>query len=99
MGELLEALILTISIRQITHQWIAEMLEMHSDLVSASRVQDRFGKSRAVQSFEHAIRCPRLPAKLFMNGHPFAMGRMPGDGCPDLAALPRHLASDQSRVV
>src|SRR2546430_1016831 len=74
------------------------MLEVHSDLMGASRVEDRFGKSCAVQSFEHAVRRPGLPSKLFIDRHPFAMRRMPGNRSSDLSTIARHLAAKQSLV-
>src|SRR5262245_10565385 len=71
---------------------------MDANLVGSAGVKNRFDQRRTAQSFENMIRGPRGPAHVFVHRHAFAMGRMAGNGRPNLSPLPLNLAANNRMI-
>ena len=76
--------ILSPGIGPIADERIAEVLEMHPDLMGSTGVKPGFGQGRVCHPLQNAVigvRCFAIP--VVQRGHPFAMGRMSGYGLAD----------------
>lgn len=96
--QVLKLSVLPLPIRQIAHKRKTEVLEMHSDLVSAPGVQFDRGKSGRAQPLQHAITRSRFTATVVTDRHSFAVGRMARNRGANLALIPRHFTTHE-RVI
>ena len=97
-GQISQTLVLAVAVSEIADQWVAEKLKMHADLVSAARVKENFGVSRAAKPFEHAITGASFASGFFIHGHSFAVRGMPANGGSDLPAIALNLAANDGMI-
>src|SRR5438105_15944370 len=92
--QVLQSLVLALSVSRVTRQRETQELEVHPDLVSAASVKQRFDERRAIQAVPHLVSSSGFAAFLAIHRHPFPMRRMPRDCSADFSALPRQLSAN-----
>lgn len=74
VGQLFQALILAITIGEITDQRESQKLKMNANLVGSTSMKNRFDQRSSAQAFENTITGPRRSAHVFIDSHALAMG-------------------------
>ena len=76
----------------------ANVQKMHPDLVRPAGVERRFDISGGVQLLADAVTGPCLTPRIIRGRHALAMGRMAGDGGPNLAGSMRQISANDGQV-
>ena len=97
-GQFLQARRLPVAVNVVPCNWKTKMLEVHTNLMRAPRVQNHFGQSSSVEALDHTVSGARLASLIVSDRHSFAMRGMPRDGRANLPAGPRHLSTDDREV-
>ncbi len=82
----------------ITQDGVAEMMQMHSDLMRTSAVQDAFDQADSVARTQNAILCAGSAAVAGRHLHALSMNRMSPDGRIDHSSFVSGHSRDQRQV-
>ena len=97
--ECFEARVLFAAIHGIADERVADVLEMHANLVRAPGVQKAFDQGRGVEAFDDFEAGPGVAGVgAFGGGHPFAMRGVPRDADLDFALFVREFAADDRAI-
>src|SRR5438552_10687388 len=97
-GQFGQVFVLAVAIGGVTHDWKAEVFEVHANLVSATGVQERLDHRGLAQSFQDVEARPGVAPAAVGHGHALALCWVPRDSRAHLALLRRDPSAD-NRVI
>ena len=97
-GEFAQPLVLAVAVDEITGDGVTDGFEVNADLVGAAGMEGGFDEGGGVEAFEDAKIGMGGASGAIGDGHPFAVGGMPGDGGDDRSMVGYDLAADQRAI-